>query len=103
MKLAIEESVLRQALNALQEAAEPEATQAKADLGMCAQWDVDVVPLITALRTAIEQMEKVEPVYQIRPECENWIDCTREYFLLWKSEKRKLYTHPAPAVPEVKK
>ena len=35
-------------------------------------------------------------VYQIRPDCENWIDCTEKYYAEWKGDKRTLYNHAAP-------
>lgn len=38
--------ILRKAISLLKDGAEPSATQDKADIGMCAQWDVDALELI---------------------------------------------------------
>ena len=43
----------------------------------------------------IEDERGMAPVYQIRPDCENWIDCTEKYYAEWKGGKRTLYTQPA--------
>ena len=43
------ETLLRECRQALHEAAEPAATQAKADIGMVAQWDVDALALIAKI------------------------------------------------------
>ena len=37
-----------------------------------------------------------KPVYQFRPECENWIDCTEQFYESWRGEKRELYAAPQP-------
>lgn len=37
-----------------------------------------------------------KPVYQFRPECENWIDCTEQFYESWRGEKRELYAAPHP-------
>ena len=46
------EQAARQALGLLEDAAEPAATQTKADEGMVAQWDVNALETIAALREA---------------------------------------------------
>ena len=38
-----------------------------------------------------------EPVFQFKPDAENWIDCTKKWFDDWKGEKRVLYTSPPNA------
>lgn len=37
-----------------------------------------------------------KPVYQFRPECENWIDCTEQFYESWRGEKRELYAAHQP-------
>lgn len=41
-----------------------------------------------------EIQRRGEPVYQIRAEAQNWMDCTSEYYELWQGEKRILFTFP---------
>jgi hypothetical protein len=48
---------MKMALELLQSAVEPDATQTKADTGMCAQWDVDALKCIAALSSAISQAD----------------------------------------------
>ena len=49
--------VMQQAFDLLCDAVEPTATQIQADIGMCAQWDVDAIECIDTLRQALAQPE----------------------------------------------
>ena len=46
------------AFDLLCDAVEPTATQIQSDIGMCAQWDVDAIECIDALRQALAQPEQ---------------------------------------------
>ena len=46
---------MKMAFELLCDAVEPTATQIQADIGMCAQWDVDAIECIEALRQALAQ------------------------------------------------
>lgn len=85
MKILIEESVLRQALDAL--FATPESS----------------LSLTRALRTALDAAEKVEPVGMVKR------NHSGQMFVSWVGDQtiamlnlidKPLYTHPAPATPE---
>jgi hypothetical protein len=52
---------IKMAFELLCDAVEPTATQRQADIGMCAQWDVDAIECIDDLRQALAQPEQ-EPV-----------------------------------------
>ena len=52
--------VMQQAFDLLCDAVEPTATQIQADIGMCAQWDVDAIECIDTLRQALAQPEQEE-------------------------------------------
>ena len=56
------EQAARQALGLLEDAAEPAATQTKADEGMVAQWDVNALETIAALREALAEQAEQQPV-----------------------------------------
>ena len=46
------------AFDLLCDSVEPTATQIRADIGMCAQWDVDAIECIDTLRQALAQGEQ---------------------------------------------
>ena len=50
--------IMQQAFDLLCDAVEPTATQIQADIGMCAQWDVDAIECIDTLRQALAQPEQ---------------------------------------------
>jgi hypothetical protein len=58
---------MKMAFELLCDAVEPTATQIQADIGMCAQWDVDAIECIDDLRQALAQ-----------PEQEPWVSLTIE-------------------------
>ena len=60
----------------------------------CAAYN-EAVLRVSAAAPQPESVES-EPVYQIRPDADNWIDCSVVFFNEWKGEKRKLYSHPQP-------
>lgn len=87
MKILIEESVLRQAMDAL-------SKTMPVFKGTCA-WHTDVDKAITALRTALDAAEKCEPVawmMQYKGECMGFLPYE-------ESGTIPVYPHPAPAVP----
>lgn len=45
----------------------------------------------------VELAKGNEPVYQFRPECDNWIDCSPVFFESWRGEKRIVYPLPPTA------
>lgn len=51
----INRKLMQKAFDLLCDAVEPTATQIQADIGMCAQWDVDAIECIDALRQALAQ------------------------------------------------
>jgi hypothetical protein len=54
----INRKLMQKAFDLLCDAVEPTATQIQADIGMCAQWDVDAIECIDALRQALAQPEQ---------------------------------------------
>ena len=60
----INRKIMQKAFDLLCDAVEPTATQIQADIGMCAQWDVDAIECIDTLRQALAQPER-EPIQAI--------------------------------------
>lgn len=55
----------------------------------------DYYDMVWAIEAAIlEKLSRAESIYQFRPDCENWIDCTEKFYADWGGEKRTLFTHP---------
>jgi len=57
---------------------------------------------IECFRTAIEQAEQAQPVYQYRVVGGGWKDCSRTLYEQFSKESittRVLYTHPQPSTP----
>lgn len=94
MKILIEESTLRQALDAFDR--QPYTM------------DKEVCESLRALRTAIDAAEKVEPVLCVSSKELRRLTAADSYIKAWlppttSAEDVALYTNPASAVPEVGK
>lgn len=53
------------------------------------------IPEDKATAFLAELSKRAGAIYQIRPDGENWIDCSKTYYELWKGEKRIVYLAPS--------
>ena len=53
--------------------------------------------LLLYVKELLAELSKdVEPIYQFRPDCENWIDCTKKFYDEWGGEKRVVLGDQSP-------